>query len=39
MKLGERLKQGALKTAESEEERQALRDHWVFGDFDKSEYL
>ena len=39
MKLGERLKQGALKAAESEEERQPLQDYYVFGDFDESEYL
>lgn len=38
IEIGERLKRGALNAAESEEERQGLRDHWVFDDFDESEY-
>jgi hypothetical protein len=39
IEIEEKLKQGAIEAAESEEERQALCDHWVFGDFDESEHL
>lgn len=34
----EKLKADALEAAESEEERQQLRDHWIFDDFDEEEY-
>lgn len=39
MEIEEKLKQGAIKAAESEEERQAPCDHWVFGNFVESEHL
>ncbi|KAH4004327.1 hypothetical protein HBI25_044230 [Parastagonospora nodorum] len=32
------LKADALEAAESEQERQELREHWIFGDFDEEEY-
>jgi hypothetical protein len=33
-----KLKADALEAAESEEERQKLREHWIFDDFDEEEY-
>lgn len=38
IKQREKLKADALEAAESEEERQQLRDHWIFDDFDEEEY-
>jgi hypothetical protein len=33
-----KLKADALEAAESEQERQELREHWIFDDFDEEEY-
>jgi hypothetical protein len=35
----ERLKADTLEDAESEEERRQMDEHWIFSDFDETEYL
>lgn len=36
---GRKLKADALDAAESDEERERIREHWIFDDFDEEEYL
>ena len=35
----EKLKADTLQEAESEQERKQMNEHWIFGDFDETEYL
>jgi hypothetical protein len=35
----EKLKADTLEDAESEEERRQMVEHWIFSDFDETEYL
>lgn len=35
----QQLKADTLQEAESEEERSQIRDHWIFDDFDETEYM
>ena len=39
MACNKKMKEGALASAESEEERAQIAAHWVFDDMDEEEYM